>query len=77
MVFLLHIGLVAHQQILVVLEKVIVIRTLNVLEALFVEKTTVEEIFRHRKATGTALPIAVQVYKLFNLFMYYSDKVKH
>ena len=42
-------------------EKEIVIRTLNVLEVLSVEKTIVEDIIPRRIVTGYPRPIAVQV----------------
>ena len=43
-------------------EKEIVIRTLNVLEVLSVEKTIVEDIIPRRIVTGYPRPIAVQVF---------------
>ena len=62
MVFLQQLGLAAHHQTRVTWGKVIVIRTLIVLETLYVEETTVERTFRHLKLTGAAVPTAVQVY---------------
>ena len=76
MVFLRRIRIVVLHQAHVTWEKVIVITTLNVLETLFAETTTVKQIFRPKKLTGQAVQTAVKVYHLFNLFIYFSDKVK-
>ncbi len=69
MVSLQLISIAAHPLSRVMWEKVTVIWTLNVLEALFVEQTTVEQNIRRREVTGRVLPIAVQVYIIASLFI--------
>ena len=76
MVFLERILGAAQPRTHVMREKAIVISTLIVLEILCVEETTAKEIIPHRVVTGRVSPIAVQVYNIASLFIYYSEKIR-
>ena len=81
MVLLQRSGLAAHHQTCVMWEKVFAIQTLNVLETLFVVKTTVEKIFRHLKLNPSFYTVFLsdkyqdfRSYDLSNLIIYNGEK---